>query len=232
MSEDWVETAKAATGRRAADCVEDGMRVGLGTGSTVKHTIIALGERAPDVVCTATSVRSHELATEVGLRVVSPDEITHLDIAIDGADEVSADFYLTKGGGGAHTREKVVATMSDRFIVVVDERKLVDKLGAFGTPVEILPFAPEVTAAWIRDLGASEVAFRQRSSDNGNLLADARFGLIDDPAGLATALSAVPGLVEHGIFSKELVTEVMVAGRGGVSVLPAPHEGAGPQGGA
>lgn len=222
MSEDWVDAAKVQTGLRAAEFVEEGMRVGLGTGSTVRHTIIALGERGLDIVCTATSVVSHELATDVGLRVVSPDEIAHLDIAIDGADEVAADFHLTKGGGGAHTREKVVATMSERFVVVVDERKLVDKLGAFGTPVEVLPFAPEVAAAWIRDLGASDVTFRPARSDNDNLLADAQFGLIDDPAGLAAALSAVPGLVEHGIFSNTLVSDVIVAGPDGVRVLAAP----------
>ena len=219
MSEDWVEAAKQEAGRRAATYVKGGMRVGLGTGTTVTHTIIALGEQAPDVVCTATSAASHDLATRVGLKVVSPDEVSHVDVTIDGADEVSADFWLTKGGGGAHTREKIVATMSERLVVVVDETKLVDKLGAFGTPLEILPFAPQVTAAWVRDLGASDVTFREERSDSGNLLADARFGLIEDPAALAAALSAVPGVVEHGIFSNTLVSEVMGAGSDGVRVL-------------
>ena len=139
--------AKEAAGRQAAAYVTDGMRVGLGTGSTVHFTIVALGERGPDITCTATSRQTHDLATSLGLRVVAPDEIGHLDVAIYGADEVDPDFNLTKGGGGAHTREKIVAQMAERFIVVVDESKLVDHLGPFGTPLEVLDFAPRVVAA-------------------------------------------------------------------------------------
>jgi ribose 5-phosphate isomerase A len=210
---------KAEAGRRAAELVEPGMRVGLGTGSTVHHTIVALGQAGLDITCTATSQRSEDLGRSVGLRVVAPDELGHLDIAIDGADEVAASFDLTKGGGGAHTREKVVAEMADRFVVVVDEHKLVERLGAFGTPLELLDFAPEVAMARVRALGASEVVVRPDRSDNGNLLADARFGLIDDPAGLAAALAAVPGIVEHGLFLAPLVERVMVAGSGGVREL-------------
>ena len=145
--------AKEAAGRQAATYVTDGMRVGLGTGSTVHFTIVALGERQPDIICTATSRQTHELATSLGLRVVEPDEIGHLDLTVDGADEVDPDFNLTKGGGGAHTREKIVAQMSDRFIVVVDESKLVDHLGPFGTPLEVLDFAPGVVAARVEALG-------------------------------------------------------------------------------
>ena len=118
------------------------MRVGLGTGSTVHFTIVALGERKPDIICAATSERTRALATELGLRVVPPDELLELDIAIDGADEVDARFNLIKGGGGAHLREKIIAAMARRFIVVVDEAKLVETLGAFPLPLEVLPFAP------------------------------------------------------------------------------------------
>ena len=132
-------------------------------------------------MCTATSEQTHELATSLGLRVVSPDEIGALDIAIDGADEVDPAFNLTKGGGGAHTREKVVAQMAPRFVVVVDESKLVDHLGPFGTPLEVLDFAPAVVAGRVRALGATEVTTRERRSDNGNLLMDADFGTIADP---------------------------------------------------
>jgi len=219
MSTDPRAAAKEATGRQAAGYVEDGMRVGLGTGSTVHFTIVALGERQPDIVCAATSRRTHELATSLGLRVVAPDEIDHLDICIDGADEVDPSLNLTKGAGGAHTREKIVARMSDRFVVVVDETKVVDHLGPFGTPLEVLDFAPEVVAGWVRELGASEVTTREVRSDNGNLLMDARFGRIDDPIALAAQLAAVPGIVEHGLFPGTMVERVVVAGASGVHEL-------------
>jgi ribose 5-phosphate isomerase A len=211
-----MAAAKEATGRQAATYVTDGMRVGLGTGSTVHFTIVALGERRPDVVCTATSTRTSELATSVGLRVVAPDEIGHLDICIDGADEVDPELNLTKGGGGALTREKVVAQMSDRFVVVVDESKLVEHLGPFGTPIEVLEFAPAVVADWVRRLGASDVTVRADRSDNGNLLMDAQFGSIADPVALGDQLAAVPGLVEHGIFPGSMVERVVVAGATGI----------------
>ncbi|MCD9625574.1 ribose-5-phosphate isomerase RpiA [Rhabdothermincola salaria] len=206
------DVAKEAAGRHAAGYVEPGMRVGLGTGSTVHWTIVELGERALDIVCTATSVQTHDLATSLGMTVVTPDEIGRLDIAIDGADEVAPGFDLTKGGGAAHTREKIVAAMADRFIVVVDESKLVPELGPFGIPLEVLDFAPGVVAAAVMALGAAEVTTRDRRSDNGNLIMDAHFGPIGDPVTLAAQLSAVPGLVEHGIFPGAMVERVVVAG--------------------
>jgi ribose 5-phosphate isomerase A len=206
---------KEAAGRQAASYVGDGMRVGLGTGSTVHFTIVALGERRPDIVCTATSERTHALATSLGLEVVLPDEIEQLDMAIDGADEVDPALNLTKGGGGAHTREKLVAQMSDRFVVVVDESKLVDHLGPFGIPIEVLDFAPKVVAARVSALGAGSVTTRPERSDNGNLLMDAHFGSIEDPIALASELAAIPGLVEHGIFPGSMVERVVVAGRSG-----------------
>ncbi len=195
------------------------MKVGLGTGSTVHWTIMELGERQLDIVCTATSVQTHDLALSLGLRVVSPDEIGHLDIAIDGADEVSPTFDLTKGGGAAHTREKIVASMADRFVVVVDETKLVDSLGPFGTPIEVLDFAPRVVASAVQALGAGEVTTRPLRSDNGNLVMVAHFGTITDPVALAAELAAVPGLVEHGIFPGSMVERVVVAGADGVREL-------------
>jgi len=214
-----IEQQKQVVGRRAADLVVDGMRVGLGTGSTVHWTIVALGERRPDIVCTATSDRTHDLATSLGLEVVSPDEIGRLDIAVDGADEVDPACNLTKGGGGAHTREKVVAHLADRFVVVVDEHKLVPALGPFGTPVELLDFAPRTTIRWIEALGAGRVTVRDEPSDNGNVLADAHFGSIDDPASLAARLAEVPGLVDHGLFPSTMVDHVLVAGADGVREL-------------
>lgn len=211
--------AKEAAGRRAAGYVEDGMRVGLGTGSTVHFTIVALGERRPDIVCAATSERTAALAADLGLRVAPPDALLTLDIAIDGADEVDARFNLIKGGGGAHLREKIIAAMARRFLVVVDESKLVDTLGAFGLPLEVLPFAPAVAAAHVRALGASAVTTRAVRSDNGNLLMDAAFARIDDPAALAAQLAAIPGIVEHGLFLAPMVERVLVAGATGVREL-------------
>jgi ribose 5-phosphate isomerase A len=214
-----IDRAKEAAGRHAATYVDDGMRVGLGTGSTVHWTIVALGERLPDVVCTATSTQTHDLATSLGLEVVEPDAVAHLDLTIDGADEVDRDFNLTKGGGGAHTREKLVARMSDRFVVVVDESKLVDHLGPFGTPLEVLEFAPGVVAAWVEALGSGPVTTRARRSDNGNLLMDAHFEAIADPGTLAADLAAIPGIVEHGLFPASMVERVIVAGSDGVREL-------------
>ena len=176
------------------------MRVGLGTGSTVHFSILELGDRKLDIVCTATSKQTEDLARGLGLKVVTPDEIGALDIAIDGADEVDPAFNLTKGGGGAHTREKLVAQMSPRFIVVVDESKLVPHLGPFGTPLEVLDFAPGVVAGRVQALGAHEITTRDRRSDNGNLIVDAHFGTIDDPVALGRELNAIPGIVEHGLF--------------------------------
>ena len=214
-----ASSAKEAAGRHAATYVTDGMRVGLGTGSTVHFTIIALGERAPAITCTATSEQTDRLARSLGLTVVSPDEIGQLDLVIDGADEVDPAFNLTKGGGGAHTREKLIAEMSPRFIVVVDESKLVDQLGAFGTPLEVLDFAPGVVETRVRRLGARDVTTRDQRSDNGNRLMDAFFGTIPDPSALAAELAAVPGIVEHGIFLAALVERIVIAGPDGVREL-------------
>jgi ribose 5-phosphate isomerase A len=210
------EHAKETAGRYAAGYVVDGMKVGLGTGSTVRWTMVELAERSLDIVCTATSVRTSELATSLGLKVVAPDEVGALDIAIDGADEIDPTLNLTKGGGGAHTREKIVAAMARRFVVVADESKLVDRLGPFGTPLEVLDFAPGVVADRVRALGASSMTVRDGRSDNGNLLADAHFGEIHDPSALAEALAAVPGVIEHGIFPAAMVERIVVATASGV----------------
>lgn len=214
------EALKRAAGVQAASLATDGMRVGLGTGSTVRFTIEAIAAAGVDVVCTATSLQTHDLATGLGLEVVAPDVIGALDIAIDGADEVDPALNLTKGGGGAHTREKVVAQMAARFVVVVDESKLVEVLGAFGTPLEVLDFAPGVVEARVRALGATDVTVRPGRSDNANLLIDAAFGpTITDAVALGADLSAIAGIVEHGLFPGALVERVLVAGTEGVREL-------------
>lgn len=213
------EREKELVGRYAASCVRDGMRVGLGSGSTVYWTVVALGERRPDILCTATSNNTRDLAQGLGLTVVAPDELGAVDLAIDGADEVDRDLNLTKGGGGALTREKIVSQMADRFIVVADHTKLVDRLGAFGTPLEMLAFAPGVLARRLRALGATRVHAWTGLSDNGNLLAKAHFGLIHDPRALSAALSAIPGIVEHGLFLADQVDRVIVPDGEGIREL-------------
>ncbi len=212
------DRAKEAAGRAAAALVEPGMRVGLGTGSTVHWTIVALGERAAelDLTCVATSARTHALATSLGLRVVAPDEVEWLDVTIDGADEVDASTNLIKGGGGAHTREKIVAAMARRFVVVVDHTKMVAQLGPFGVPLEVLDFAPETVARSVRALGAARVDRLDARTDNGNLLLRAYLGPIAEPVVLAAALAAVPGLVDHGIFPGSMVSDIFIAGTHGV----------------
>lgn len=207
---------KERAGRRAAEYVEDGMRVGLGTGSTVHHTLVALGERRPDVVCVATSLRTARLAKELGLRLAELDALGGLDLAVDGADEVDPHLNLVKGGGGAHVREKVVAEVAERFLVVVDESKLVTRLGRFGLPVEALPFCPGVVERRLLALGAAAVTRREASSDNGNVLLDAAFAEIVDPAALARRLDRIPGLVDHGLFLAATVERVLVGGPDGV----------------
>jgi ribose 5-phosphate isomerase A len=218
-----AEAAKKAAGEAAAAIVEDGMQVGLGTGSTVRYAIEALGAKGLDLTCVATSTSTEDLAGSVGLRLVSPDEAVRLDVTIDGADEVDAELNLTKGAGGALTREKVVAAMAERFVVVVDRSKVVPLLGPFGTPIEALPFAPAVVADRLRVCGASAVERREGLSDNGGVLLDASFREIADPAALAADLSAIPGLVEHGIFLADLVSTVVVADPdGSIEILGEP----------
>jgi len=212
------DDAKRAVGRRAAEMVRDGMRVGLGTGSTVTHTITALGERARDLTCVATSIQTETAARRVGLSLVSPDEVDALDIAIDGADEVDPELNLTKGGGGALVREKIVAAMAERFVVVVDESKLVGMLGPFGTPIEVLAFAPQTVGRAVAALGATRVTIRAERSDNGNVLLDAAFGSIANPTELAARLDAIPGLVDHGIFLGSMVDTVLIDGPSGPQV--------------
>lgn len=215
-----ADALKRATGRRAAELVEDGMRVGLGTGSTVRHTIEALAERELDIVCVPTSIETDRMGRRLGLRITDPDAVPSLDIAIDGADEVDPALDLIKGGGGAHFRERMVAELADRFVVVVDESKLVDRLGDFGVPVEVMDFGQDVVARRLRAEGASAVDVRTATSDNGNLILDADFGLLDDPGELAHRVKAITGVIAHGIFPGSLVSEVLVArADGSIDVL-------------
>jgi ribose 5-phosphate isomerase A len=206
---------KQAAARAAADEVHTGMRVGLGTGSTVAYLLDALGERVVagelrDVRCAATSPATEQRARALGLTVVGLDELGELDLAIDGADQVAPDAWLVKGGGAAHTREKIVACTARRFVVIVSDEKLVSALHA-PVPLELVPFAVGTTLA---KLAPAELRDAPRSPDGG-LIAD-YLGAIDDPHALAAWLNAIPGVVEHGLFEPELVSSIVIAGASGV----------------
>jgi ribose 5-phosphate isomerase A len=195
---------KRGAARAAAELVRDGMIVGLGTGSTVAHLLPALAGRELRIRCVATSPRTASVARELGLAVEPFERLDILDIAIDGADQVAPDGWLVKGGGGAHTREKIVAAAAERFVVIVDSSKPVPRLEA-PVPVELQRFGLRST---LRVLG--DVRLRDASlTPDGGVLAD-YYGEVDNPAATAERLSAIPGVVEHGLFAPALVSEVLV----------------------
>jgi ribose 5-phosphate isomerase A len=200
-----LEAEKAVAARAAAALVEDGMRVGLGTGSTVAHLLTALAERGLSVRCVSTSPRTEEVARSLGLEVTTLDELGRLDIAIDGADQVDDSGWLIKGGGAAHTREKIVAAAADRFVVMVDSTKPVPRF-TWPVPVELLEFGLTATMAHLGDVRLRDVP---RSPDGG-VIADWH-GPLDDLPGAAAFLSATPGLVEHGLFPPSMVSDVVIA---------------------
>jgi len=204
MSPEEVE--KRAAAHAAAALVEDGMRVGLGTGSTVRYLLPALAERDLTLRCVATSVATETLGRELGLSIEPFESLDALDIAIDGADQVAPDGWTIKGGGGAHTREKIVARASARFAVIVSSDKVVDALSP-PVPLELLPFGMPAT---LRALGEAEIRASAPLSPDGGVIADFR-GAIDDPAGLAAWLDAIPGVVEHGLFPAAMVSDVLIA---------------------
>jgi ribose 5-phosphate isomerase A len=217
-----IDRHKDAAARTAAELVRDGMRVGLGTGSTVAHLLVALGERAQELRnarCVATSPATAQIARELGLHVEELDEVGELDVAIDGADQVDPAGWLVKGGGGAHTREKIVAASARRFVVIVSAEKEVARLGP-PVPLELLKFGVRRTLAAIGDSRLRPIEDRPAQvSPDGNLIAD-YVGPVLDARGLAERLSGTPGVVEHGLFAPELVSEILVAGVDGVRRRP------------
>ena len=217
------EAAKRRAGESAAAAVDDGTVVGLGTGSTAAHAIRDLGRRVDaglDVRGIPTSYQARERAREAGLTLTTLDEATP-DVAIDGADQVAGSDLL-KGGGAAHTREKLVDAAADRLLVVVDPTKAVDVLDG-PVPVAVLPAARRTVAAAVRDRGGEPSLRDARRkdgpvvTDEGNLVLDCEFGAITDPAALAGELSAIPGVVEHGLFVG-LADAVHVGDADGVTV--------------
>ncbi len=220
---------KKQAGESAAEHVKDGMVVGLGTGSTVKWTILKLGQMIEDgikIIGIPTSVRSEVLAREAGIPLSTLDAHPEIDLTIDGADEVDAHLNLIKGLGGALTREKIVAACSKKEIIVVDDSKLVDVLGTKApVPVEILPFALEPCKISLAKLGSEPVLRMNENkkevykTDNDNYILDCRFDSITNPVELEQRINNTPGVVENGLFLN-LIDLVMIASPDGVRTLP------------
>ncbi len=237
-----IETAKRAAARSAADSVQDGMKVGLGTGSTAAWLVGRLGERIRDeglAICgVPTSEATAGLARRSGVPIITLNEAGRLDLTIDGADEFDPALDLVKGGGGALLREKIVATASDRMIVIADESKRVERLGRFPLPVEIAPFGGSATKALVErtlaGLGKRRHEVRQRLSggapfvtDGGNHVLDLYLNRIDDPRWLDRELNALPGVIENGLFVD--ICDMVVVGHrdGSVDVRRAKSSGSG-----
>ncbi len=215
------EEQKRVAAEAAAGLAEDGMALGLGTGTTVAHLLPVLAARGLDLRCVATSPRTESAARELGLRVEPFDHVERLDLAIDGADQVAPDRWLVKGGGGAHTREKLVAAAADRFVVIADASKPVAALHD-PVPLELVPFGLDSTLRRLADATGGRVEVRDvPPSPDGGVIADLR-GPVGDPAALAALLSATPGVVEHGLFPPSMVSAVVIGTDDGPSWQEAP----------
>jgi|SRR5580692_3186379 ribose 5-phosphate isomerase A len=234
MTDTDPATLKRAAATRALDFVTDGMKLGLGTGSTAEAFLDVLAPRIRGgltIVGTATSERTAVKARALGIPLADLDQQAPLDLTIDGADEADRELNLIKGGGGALLREKIVAASSKKMVVIADESKLVRKLGKFPLPVEVTQFGHLATAARLAQAAKKfkgrvvpmtlrmngEVPF---VTDGGNVIYDCAFGAIDDAPKLARILSAIPGIVEHGLFVK-LASALVIAGAKGVKVIEA-----------
>ena len=231
-----MDELKRQAAAQALEHVRDGMKLGLGTGSTAKHFVELLGERIAatglKVIGVPTSEATRALAESCGVPLTTLDAIDRLDLTVDGADECDADLNLIKGGGGALLREKIVAAASDRMIVIADDSKWVATLGRFPLPIEVIPFGLAATRRAIEGVFAScglsgEMAVREASpghafvTDGGHWIIDARLGQISDAPRLAGLLGAIPGVVEHGLFIG-LASIAMLAGSQGIRVFERP----------
>jgi ribose 5-phosphate isomerase A len=210
--------AKQSAAKRAVQLIQNGMTVGIGTGSTSAFAIDAIGERVKQglsIKAVASSTRSEESAKGAGISLSAFSEVEGIDLYIDGADEVDRELNLIKGGGGALLREKILAFHSKEFIVIVDSSKLVDQLGKFLLPVEVVPFAMELTGQRLEKLGCSTFIRKEASkpyiTDNGNIIVDCDFKKIQSVEWLHNSINAIPGVVENGLFLKTIVSKVFVA---------------------
>lgn len=228
-----IDKAKFVAAKRACDFVEDGMRVGLGTGSTAAWLVRCLGEMVRDdglrIKGVPTSSRTAQLARDVGIEVISLDEAKWLDLTIDGADEFDGDLNLIKGGGGALLQEKIVATASDQMVVIADVGKEVQHLGAFPLPIEVIPFGWQTTQALVEETLISMDVLGRNSTlrmngeapfitDEGNYILDLRLNRIGNARQLALVLNQMPGVVENGLFIDICDAVVIGYGDGRVEV--------------
>jgi ribose 5-phosphate isomerase A len=207
---DRIESAKNGAALKALTFVKPGMKIGLGTGSTTRYFIEALGRSGLDICAVATSEASLKLAKAAGIPLIDPEKIDHLDLTVDGADEIAPDWTMIKGGGGALLREKIAASLSEQMIVIVDEGKVVNRLGKHPLPVEVLPWGKEGTRRMIEELGLKGQFRKGFVTDNHNVIFDIHFPhLIDEPKTLEQQLQKIPGVVATGLFFN-LPTHVIV----------------------
>jgi ribose 5-phosphate isomerase A len=221
------DESKFAAAKRSMEFIESGMRLGIGTGTTVRYFIELLGERVRQglkVVGVPTSNASAELAGRNGIELTTFEAIQELDIAIDGADEIGPGLSLIKGGGGALLHEKIVASAAREFLIVVGEGKVVEQLGRFPLPVEVIPFAGGLVQPKLAELGGNPVlrpgaeAGTPYLTDEGNWIYDCHFGAIAEPHELAAEIRSIIGVVEHGLFL-DMATKAVVADAGGLRVM-------------
>ncbi|AQW21784.1 ribose 5-phosphate isomerase A [Lentilactobacillus curieae] len=219
---------KQLVGKAAVDFIEDGMTVGLGTGSTVKYMVDALGEKVKkqgiNIVGVSTSKRTAEQATALGIEIKDVDEVDHIDLTIDGADQIDKNFQGIKGGGAAHLWEKIVAINSNKNMWIVDESKMADELGSFPLPLEVIPYGSKQLFKRLEAKGYHP-EFRMANgkhvlTDSDNFVIDLHMGHISEPQELAKDLDSMTGIVEHGLFL-DLVNTVIVGREGGPQILKA-----------
>ncbi|MCI4664200.1 MAG: ribose-5-phosphate isomerase RpiA [Neomegalonema sp.] len=233
-----ADLAKRAAAEAALEYVQDGMKLGLGSGSTAAAFVSALGEARPgrfeNVVCVPTSLETGRLAERAGLPLATLDSLGWLDLTVDGADEIDPELNLVKGGGGALLVEKIVASASDQMVVIADDSKLVKSLGAFPLPVEITPFGWETTRAVVEllvagyDVDGVESSLRMKGdtpfiTDEGNMILDLKLGRIGEPADLGFALNSIPGVVENGLFISIADVAICADATGAKTVLERPE---------
>jgi ribose 5-phosphate isomerase A len=227
-----LDELKRQAAGRALEYVKDGMKLGLGTGSTARHFVELLGERVRDglkIIAVPTSETTRADAQRCGIPLTTLDDLDRLDLTVDGADEIDPDLNVIKGGGGALLREKIVAAASDRMIVIADETKWVTRLGRFPLPIEVIPFGLAATQHAIAEAFAKtgvsgQMVVRKGPdghafvTDGGHWIFDAHLGEIPDASRLAGLLNPIPGVVEHGLFIG-IVSVVMLAGEQGIRVV-------------
>ena len=223
---------KEKAAQKAMDYVQGGMKLGLGTGSTAAKFVDLVGAAVADgldVLCVPTSVATRDQAAALNIPLTTLDETPHLDLTVDGADELDEQLRLVKGGGGALLREKIVATSSDKMVVIADDSKLVNTLGAFPLPIEVVPFGLKSSHMMIEALAervgcSGEIKQRMKEdgtpfvTDNGNFILDCHFTTIEKPEALAGALTQVPGVVENGLFLA-IADVAIIAGKEGITLL-------------